>query len=42
MNSSEMSPHAFAVPDSIILVGENFPNNEFIDYPLHIFPSESC
>lgn len=40
MNSSEMSSHAPSVPDSIILVGENFPNKQFIDCPLHIFPAE--
>lgn len=40
MNISEMSSHAFSVPDSIVLVGENFPNKQFTDCPLHIFPSE--
>lgn len=40
MNSSEMSSYAFSDPDFIILVGENFSNKQFIDCPLHIFPSE--
>lgn len=40
MNSSEMSSHDFSVLDSVALVGENFPNKQFIDCPFHIFPSE--
>lgn len=37
MNSYEVSSHAFSDTDFIILVGENFPNKQFIDCPLHIF-----
>lgn len=37
MNSSEMACHTFSDPDFIILVGENFPNKQFIDCPLQIF-----
>lgn len=38
MKSPEMPSHAFSDPDFIILLGENFPNKQFIDCPLHIFP----